>query len=64
MEKLSPNHVKLFLRNRYTVFTMSGTEALRSVKKNPESYSSAASKRNDRTGFQQDAIGLIYNRKV
>ena len=64
MEKLSPNHVKL-LRNRYTVFTMSGNEALRSVKKKmQESYSSAASKRHDRTGFQQDAIGLIYNRKV
>ena len=33
MEKLSPNHVQLFLRNKYTVFTMGGTVALRSVYK-------------------------------
>ena len=44
MEKLSPNRAQLFLRNKYTVFTMGGNVALRSVnnKKNPESYSSAA----------------------
>ena len=42
MEKLSPNRVQLFVRNKYTVFTMGGTVVLRSVqkKKNPESYSS------------------------
>ena len=33
MEKLSPNRAQLFLRNTYTVFTMGGTVALRSVKK-------------------------------
>ena len=43
MEKLSSNRAQLFLRNKYTVFTMGGTVALRSVnKKNPESYISAA----------------------
>ena len=43
MEKLSPNRAQLFLRNKYTVFTMGGTVALRSVNKIfPESYSSAA----------------------
>ena len=52
MEKLSPNRAQLFVRNKYTVFTMGGTVALRSVNKNfsgglstkifPESYSSAA----------------------
>ena len=43
MEKLSPNLAQLFVRNKYTVFTMGGTVALRSVnKKFPESYSSAA----------------------
>ena len=31
MEKLSPNRAQLFLRNKYTVFTMGGTVALRSV---------------------------------
>ena len=31
MEKLSPNRVQLFLRNKYTVFTMGGTVALQSV---------------------------------
>ena len=34
MEKLSPNPVQLFLRNKYKVFTMGGTVALRSVNKN------------------------------
>ena len=44
MEKLSPNCSQLFVRNKYTVFTMGGTVALRSVsKKISESYSSAAS---------------------
>ena len=43
MEKLSPNRAQLFLLNKYTVFTIGGTVALRSVnKKIPESYSSAA----------------------
>ena len=43
MEKLSPIRAQLFLRNKYTVFTMGGTVALRSVnKKNPENYNSAA----------------------
>ena len=43
MEKLSPNRAQLFLSNKYTVFTMGGTVALRSVKKKfQESYSSAA----------------------
>ena len=43
MEKLSPNRVQHFLRNKYTVFTMGGSVALLSVnKKIPESYSSAA----------------------
>ena len=38
MEKLSPNLAQLFLRNKYTVFTMGGTVAIRSVnKKFPES---------------------------
>ena len=31
MEKLSPNRAQLFVRNKYTVFTMGGTVALRSV---------------------------------
>ena len=45
MEKLSPNRAQLFVRNKYTVFTMGGTVALRSVNKIfPESYSSAATK--------------------
>ena len=34
MEKLSSNRAKLFLRNKYTVFTMGGAVALRSVNKN------------------------------
>ena len=34
MEKLSPNRAQLFVRNKYTVFTMGGTVALWSVKKN------------------------------
>ena len=34
MEKLSPNREQLFVRNKYTVFTMYGTVALRSVNKN------------------------------
>ena len=34
MEKLSPNRVQLFVCNKYTVFTMGGTAALRSVNKN------------------------------
>ena len=36
MEKLSSNRAQLFVRNRpkYTVITMGGTEALRSVNKN------------------------------
>ena len=34
MEKLSPNRAQLFLRNKYTVFTMGGTVALRSLNKN------------------------------
>ena len=36
--------LQLFLRNKYTVFTMGGTVALRSInnKKIPESYSPAA----------------------
>ena len=33
MEKLSPKYAELFLRNKYTVFTMGYTGALRSVKK-------------------------------
>ena len=33
MEKLSPNRAQLFLRDKYTVFTMGGTVALRSVNK-------------------------------
>ena len=33
MEKLSPNRAQLFVRYKYTVFTMSGTVALRSVNK-------------------------------
>ena len=38
MEKLSPDRAQLFLRNKYTGFTMGGTVALRSVNKNfPES---------------------------
>ena len=45
MEKLSPNRAQLFVRNKYTIFTMGGTVALRSVNKNfPESYRSAAIK--------------------
>ena len=37
---LSANSAQLFLRNKYTYFTMGGTVALRSVNKNfPESYS-------------------------
>ena len=44
MEELNPNRAQLFVRNKYTVFTMGGTVALRSVNKIfPESYSSAAS---------------------
>ena len=41
MEKLSTNRAQLFLRNKYTVFTLGGTVALRSVNKYffPESYS-------------------------
>ena len=31
MEKLSPKRAQLFLRNKYTVLTMGGTVALRSV---------------------------------
>ena len=31
MEKLSQNRAQLFLRNKYTVFTMGGPVALRSV---------------------------------
>ena len=34
MEKFSPNRAQLFVRNKYTVFTMGGTVALRSVNKN------------------------------
>ena len=33
MEKLSPNRAQLFVRKKYTVFTMGGTVALRSVNK-------------------------------
>ena len=33
VEKLSPNRVQLFVRNKYTVFTMGGTVALQSVNK-------------------------------
>ena len=33
MKKLSPNRARLFVRNKYTVFTMGGTVALRSVNK-------------------------------
>ena len=33
MEKLSPNRAQLFVRNKYTVFTMGGTVALQSVNK-------------------------------
>ena len=33
MEKLSPNRAQLFVRNKYTVFTMGGTVTLRSVNK-------------------------------
>ena len=33
MEKLSPNRAQLLLRNKYTVFTMDGTVALRSLNK-------------------------------
>ena len=40
MEKLRPNCVQLFLCNKFTVFTMGGTVALRSVNKIfVESYS-------------------------
>ena len=43
MEKLSPNRAQLFVRNKYTVFTMGSIVALRSINKFfPESYSSAA----------------------
>ena len=43
MEKLSSNRAQLFVRNKYTVFTMGGTVALRSVNKIfSESSSSAA----------------------
>ena len=38
METLSLNRAQPFLRNKYTVFTMGGTVALRYF---PESYSSA-----------------------
>ena len=34
MEKLSSNRAQLFVRNKYAVFTMGGTVALRSVNKN------------------------------
>ena len=34
MEKLSLNRSRLFLRNKYTVFTMGGTVAFQSVNKN------------------------------
>ena len=34
MEKLSPNRGQLFVRNKYTVLTMGGTVALRSVNNN------------------------------
>ena len=33
LKKLSPNLVQLFLRNKYTVFTIGGTVALRSDNK-------------------------------
>ena len=33
MEKLSPNRAQLFVRNKYTGFTMGGTVALWSVNK-------------------------------
>ena len=33
MEKLSPNRAQFFVRNKYTIFTMGGTVALRSVNK-------------------------------
>ena len=33
MEKLSPNRAQLSLRSTYTVFTMDGTVAIRSVNK-------------------------------
>ena len=33
MEKLSPNRAQIFLCNKYTVFTMDGSVALRSVNK-------------------------------
>ena len=33
MEKFSQNRAQLFLRNKYTFFTMGGTVALRSVNK-------------------------------
>ena len=48
MEKLSPNRAQLFLRNKYTAFTMGDTVALRSVNNFffPESYSSAAKQDN------------------
>ena len=43
MEKLSTNHAQLFLRNKYTVFTMGGTVCLTQQKNFfLESYSSTA----------------------
>ena len=43
MKKESSNRAQLFMRNKYTDFTMGGTAALRSVNKHfPKSYSSAA----------------------
>ena len=43
MEKLSPNRAQFFQHNKYTVLTMGGTVAPRSVKKIfPESYRSVA----------------------
>ena len=33
MEKLSPNRAQLFVRNKYTVFTMGSIVALRSINK-------------------------------
>ena len=54
METLSPNHAQIFVRNKFTVFTMGGTVALRSVnkKKFPESYKSAATTGPNSTKFR------------
>ena len=55
MEKLSPNRAQLFLRNKYTAFTIGGTVAIRSVNIFfPESYSSAA------TTLQKKSLNYFY----